>query len=660
MWRKLSIRTQLILMMTFVVSVISMLTLSVVHRIDQKDQKDFAFQQIEITSKSLNNDLLKVILAPSAAIFSDLTLRISPFKTVKGLLILDKNNHPIFKYGEQVNIEKNKNLLVDSPLFLPKNLLLKQVISADGHRFGYSIIDIDLTQFLAKQSANFNQLLVIFPASLVLALFVSGGLSRSFTRPFSKLAQSMAKNDVSHNLFYPVSTRSKNEIGQLFDGYNEMLTTIKDTTEHLRFQSEHDDLTQLYNRFYVEKKATELLSNPNNKLNAMVILDIDQFNIINNSAGFQAGDELLKMIASQCSNGLPDKATFARIGGDDFTLLLEDIEEESALEMINKRLERMADFRFSWEGIAYSVSMSMGVVFFKPNQYSLNQLIKYANNAFYIAKSQGRGKLAIHSEDNETVERYDLEIHVANDIKDALAKKGDARFELFAQAIVPLQYKTDEIGYEILIRMWDSKGNFVPPDNFLPTAERYQLMAEIDMYVLWEFLELATSSPEHIAKLHTAHVNLAGSSLNNPDFQAKVKEAVSHFSFPWNKLELEITETSAVGNFNQAKPFIEYIKNLGIGLALDDFGTGMSSFEYLKSLPFDVVKIDGSFVKDMHTDPSDKAVIRYIHEISELRNQKTVAEYVETEEDVIELTKIGITYGQGYHLGKPIPFTEWL
>jgi EAL domain-containing protein (putative c-di-GMP-specific phosphodiesterase class I) len=144
------------------------------------------------------------------------------------------------------------------------------------------------------------------------------------------------------------------------------------------------------------------------------------------------------------------------------------------------------------------------------------------------------------------------------------------------------------------------------------------------------------------------------------DFVKSIEEALEKFDFPPNRLELEITETSAVGNFTQAKEFISWLKNIGIGLALDDFGTGMSSFEYLKNLPFDVVKIDGSFVKDMHKDPTDKAVIKYIQEIASLKGQETVAEYVETREDVDELTKIGITYGQGYFLGKPKPLSEWL
>jgi EAL domain-containing protein (putative c-di-GMP-specific phosphodiesterase class I) len=208
--------------------------------------------------------------------------------------------------------------------------------------------------------------------------------------------------------------------------------------------------------------------------------------------------------------------------------------------------------------------------------------------------------------------------------------------------------------------MWDSEGRFVAPDNFLPTAERYQLMVDIDRYVLSTYLSTVTQYPDHVDRLHIAHVNLAGGSLNHLDFQQTLKQMIVEVNFPWSKLALEVTETSAVGDLSQAIDFIKYCQRVGIEFALDDFGTGMSSFEYLKHLPFDVVKIDGSFIKDMHKDPIDLAVIRYIHEICQLRQQETVAEYVETAEDVAALRQIGITYAQGYYLGKPKPLREWL
>lgn len=659
MWRQLSIKTQLFLLITLLVSFILVISLGITYNYSEKESKQLASTKTVAIAKSLNKEILQTILDPSKINITDMTHRAEVFNALKSLQILDKNNQPIFNYGNPKNHLANE-LKLNQPVFTEKRLLLKLPIRQENLVAGSLIIEIDLSAYQKRHVDHLLSLLIIFPIGLLLTLIISGVLSKTFTHPFNQLAEAMAKNDVAKNQFHPIKTKYKNEIGRLFEGYNKMINTLESTSKDLQHQAEHDALTGLYNRFFLEKTAENILNKAENKLNSLVLIDLDQFGIINNSAGFHEGDKLLKMVAETLQQQLPSNTFLARIAGDDFLLLIENESQQKSLDLINQLLDSLADFRFSANNIAYSTSATMGVVFFKPNEYSLTQLSKAVHTAFYSAKAKGRGKLVIYSESDQSAERYNTDLKIAKDIKQALSKTGKARFELFAQAIVPLQHQTEQIGYEILIRMWDSAGNFVPPDEFLPTAERYQLMAEIDMYVLWNFLEIVTAEPEHLKKLHSAHVNLTGSSLNNPDFQAKVKEAVEHFVFPWNKLELEITETSAVGNFNQAKSFIEYFRNLGIGLALDDFGTGMSSFEYLKSLPFDVVKIDGCFIKDMHTDPTDKAIIRHIHEISGLRNQKTVAEYVESQTDLTELTKIGITYGQGYFLGKPKPLTDWL
>lgn len=659
-WNRLSIRTQLVIFMTLLVSILEASTLLVINHFDRKENEQIALDILKTFTTSLNNDLIKAPLSPSADTFADINNRIAGFKNVKGMVILDETMKPVMQYGQTEAIRTHQqNLQQGNYLFTPQSLFSKSPITAQGHTFGYTLLDIDLTAYREKQLKDFFSLMLLFPITLIAGLLVSWMLSLNYTRPFSVLAQAMRKNDVASNRFYEIDSPAKNEVGQLFDGYNQMIQKLEATTEELRFQSEHDALTGLYNRYFIEREISNTLQDETVKSSALILIDLDQFNIINTAAGFQAGDELLKMISNQCDQNLPQNAKLARIGGDDFYLLVNGIHEKDAIALAQSRIASLSDFRFSWEGVAYSISATMGLVIFKPHQYTLENLIKAVHSAFHTAKAKGRGKFEVYQQNDDANLHYQEDIQVANFIKEALAD-GPSRFELFAQAIVPLQEATDQYSYEILIRMWDSNNNFVSPGNFLPTAERYQLMAEIDIYVLWKFLETVTKTPEHLEKLHIAHVNLAGATLNNPDFQAKLKEAVSRFSFPWHKLELEVTETSAVGNFNQAKEFIEYCKNLGIGLALDDFGTGMSSFEYLKSLPFDVVKIDGSFVKDMHNDPSDKAVIRYIQEISSFRNQKTVAEFVETQEDVDTLREIGVTYGQGYFLGKPKPLSEWL
>ncbi len=643
--------------MFILVIVIEISTLLVVRNIYKNELKDFALTELKTLNKSINNDLLKAILNPTIDSFTDISYRLSAFKPLQGLVVFDNNNNPIFKYkeiGNLVNIPLDKNYI-----FTKDSLIEKENISADGYTYGYSITSYSLKDYREKQEKNLIIIMSILPFALLLGFFISLILSKSYTKPFSELLKAMKNSDPTQDKIEYLKTDTKNEIQELYSGFNKLMTHINNSTKRLKFQAEHDLLTNLYNRFYITQKIKKALGDESRTSYVLVSIDLDQFSIVNSTVGYQNGDELLKMIALKLDEQCPSDAVLARVDGDNFMILLKNFSKEQGIEYVETKLDFLKDFRFSAESQSFSITASVGLVCFKPFEFTPKELSKHIDTAVFLAKDYGRNRLHIFNAQDDNSKKVSKEVQTARQIKEAL-KDGPSKFELYAQAIVPLQYTTDKISYEILIRMWDEDSNFISPMDFLPTADKYQLMAKIDMHVLWSYLETVVKTPLHVEKLHTVHINLAGSTLNNADFQAKIKKAVEFFDFPWHKLELEVTETSAIGNFNQAKDFISWLKSKNIGLALDDFGTGMSSFEYLKSLPFDIVKIDGSFVKDMHTDPTDRAVIKYIQEIASLKSQETVAEYVETKEDVVELTKIGITYGQGYFLGKPKSLTDWL
>jgi len=662
MWKHLSIRTQLTLLMVLLLTFIEIATLSLVNWFDIKERQTLAVEQAMTLGQSLNNDLLKALLNTDADTLSDISFRIEGFKSVDALKLEDENNQAIFAFGEQSYLSNHiiTTLLPEKPNFDTEGrLYIKIPVKADNYSFGNVVIVINPQQYITRINENFITLLWIFPIELIIGFIIAWRISLYYSKPFEILAEAIQLNDIENNVFNKVKTVYKNEIGMLFSGYNQMISKIIKTTAVLQYRSHHDSLTGLLNRFAIEADIEHALKNEGGKSNVLLNMDLDQFKNINDTVGHVAGDELLQLISHHCQKNLPKGTGIARVGGDDFFILLKNTTEKQGIDIAKELLEELNDFRFVWKGETLSISATIGLIAFKPFQYTLTNLIKLADVAFYRAKSKGQNKLHVHEENKQHEENLTTEIHIAGYIKEAL-KDGPSRFELYAQDIVPLQEKTNKVSYEILIRMWDANNNFLSPDSFLPTAERYQLMVDIDIYVLNTYLSTICSQPEHIEKLHSVHINLAGGTLNQPDFQSYIKTAINNFDFPWNKLELEITETSSIGNLVKAQEFINFCKQQGIGFALDDFGTGMSSFEYLKNLPFDVVKIDGSFVRDMLTDPVDHAMIRYTHEISKLRNQETVAEYVETQADVDELRKIGITYGQGYFLGKPRPLSEWL
>ncbi|PLY09737.1 MAG: diguanylate cyclase [Arcobacter sp.] len=660
MWNKFSIKIQLIIFISLIVLIVEAATLFFVLKIQKEENNKNAIIEAKAITQSLNNDLVKYLLNPSTDMLSDITFRLSAFKNINAMLLFNETNNPIYKYGDITKINQNQNMIYNKDtIFTTDDLFIKNRLLADGYDFGYTLLDINLTPFKIKQKQITNTILTIFPFALLFGIFLSLFLSKNYTKPFITLLNAMKDSDPTKDEIIEVKTSANNEIKELFSEYNSLMNQISFSTKQLHFQATHDQLTNIYNRYFIEIELQKALKNKNENGYNLFYIDLDQFKLINDSAGYQVGDELLKMLVIHYQSILPEGSIFSRIDGDGFMLLLKNIDLENGKKFLEKSLDKLSDFRFSNKNETFSISASISLVHFKAFQFTLKELLKASSGALYSAKSKGRNKSHIFDPSDENIKRFSIELETANSIKEAL-QNGPARFELFAQDIVPLQKKSDKIGYEILIRMWDKDNNFISPADFLPAAERYQLMTEIDIFVFWTYLETVTKDKAHIEKLHSAHINLAGSSLNNIDFQTKVKEAIDYFDFPWEKLELEITESSAIGSFNMANEFLTWLKSKKIGLALDDFGTGMASFEYLKNMPFDVIKIDGSFVKDMHTDPTDKAVIKYIQEIASLKNQETVAEYVETKEDVEELTSLGITYGQGYYLGKPRALSSWL
>lgn len=661
MWRRLGIRTQLIILLAVLVTIVQLGSLGVTYWFDIKERKSLAVDQAETLGRALNHDLLKAMLNPQAATYSDISFRLAGFQSLSSLLLFDQKGNEVYRYNRDGRDypQAPQQLQNGKPLFSSDFLYLRGPLETDGYRFGMVNYVIDLTSYHTRLNEHLLTLMFIFPLELAIGLVIAWWISRRYTQPFSELAEAMQSSDVQHNRFQKVSTRSENELGVLYQGYNDMIRQIAAKTGELIHLSEHDSLTGLYNRYALEKHIEQALLENDSTQHVLMLMDLDQFKLINDAVGHLAGDELLKQIGLICKDTLPASCMIARVGGDDFYLYFPDCTEEVAVTHARRLLSSLNDYRFVWESGEFSISVSIGVVAFNSQLHTRASLVTAVDTAFYAAKAKGRNQLHLYRHDDNRVQQYHADIATSSLINEAL-RGGSVKFELFAQQIVPLQKEDENLSYEILIRMRDEEGELILPGRFLPTAERYQRMSEIDTYVLWHYLQTVCQHPQHLEQLAFVNINMAGATLNHPDFQARLREARDTFPFPWDKLVLEVTETSAVGNLALATDFIKYCRDGGIRVALDDFGTGMSSFEYLKHLPFDVVKIDGNFVRDMLTDPVDHVMVSYVHQISKLREQQTIAEFVENEEHLRALKEIGIDYGQGYYLGKPRPLSDWL
>ena len=425
----------------------------------------------------------------------------------------------------------------------------------------------------------------------------------------------------------------------------------------LSYQASHDSLTGLVNRREFERRALELFSSSKERHieHALCYMDLDQFKIVNDNYGHNAGDQLLRQLSEELIGVIRQQDTLARLGGDEFGLLMEGCSLDNAARVATSILEKVQAYQFSWEGRSLRVGVSIGLVSISSNTSDLTQLLKNADAACYMAKDKGRNRIHIYnSEDTDIAQRHG-EMRWVERLYQALEKD---QFCLYAQAIVPLSNRAAPKHYEILLRMINESGDIIPPGEFLPAAENYNLIGSIDRWVLGKSIDMLVKNTSFQRQINFCSINLSGQSLCSPDLLAFVIDQLAESGLSGDKICFEITETAAISNLEVATKFILTLKGLGCRFALDDFGSGLSSFAYLKTLPVNYLKIDGMFVKDIVDDPIDFAMVKSINEIGQVMGMQTIAEFVENEEIEGMLRSIGVNYAQGYGIQKPEPFDE--
>jgi diguanylate cyclase (GGDEF)-like protein/PAS domain S-box-containing protein len=424
-------------------------------------------------------------------------------------------------------------------------------------------------------------------------------------------------------------------------------------SEQLSFQASHDTLTRLINRREFERRAERLVSSVKQDISehALCYMDLDQFKVVNDTCGHAAGDEMLRQLSTVLMNSVRHRDTLARLGGDEFGVLMEHCSLDDAHRVATTLLKVIQDYQFSWEGHTFKVGVSMGLVPITPTTTNLSELIRDADSACYMAKDKGRNRIHVyHAEDSEIAKRHG-EMQWVERIYNALEND---QFCLYAQTIAPLDNSTD-VHYELLVRMIENTGVIVPPNAFLPAAERYNLISKIDHWVIEKTFSLFKENPEFLNKINFCSINLSGQSLTDSNILDLIISQLENSGIESKKICFEITETAAISNLNSAMKFIAILKDLDCQFALDDFGSGLSSFAYLKNLPVDYLKIDGMFVKDIADDPIDHAMVKSINEIGHVMGMKTIAEFVENDMIKGMLKEIGVNYAQGYGVGKPEP-----
>lgn len=440
---------------------------------------------------------------------------------------------------------------------------------------------------------------------------------------------------------------------------NSTVITFQDITQEraaakaLAHAATHDYLTGLANRQWFEQELLNLWDNHRQpgRAHCLCVLDVDRFKVVNDTFGHLAGDTLLRQVVALLNCSVRTTDLVARMGGDEFVILLRDMKQEEAQTWAETFLKVLEGEHFEWLGRQYRFTASIGIVQFDIESLSRETLLSEADMAMFSSKRNGRNRVSVHRQGGTMLR----ELQVLHQIASALEHN---RFELHAQPIVRVEAPGEKTYYELLLRMRDEAGDMVLPGDFLPVAEQHGLMRGIDRWVVRHALQAYSAHPA-ASGVHFA-INLSGESLNDVDLYAFVLGEFNSSGVPPKNVTFEVTETGIIENLGTATVFLRQVRALGCRVALDDFGKGMSSLSYLSTFPLDFVKVDGSFVRNLRDNATNQSIVRATAQIAHTMHASTVGECVEDAETMHLLETLGVHNIQGWLTGRPRPWIQVL
>ncbi len=446
----------------------------------------------------------------------------------------------------------------------------------------------------------------------------------------------------------PIVSRDKKFSG--YRGTARDITKLKQDEKRMVLLANQDHLTGIANR----RRFLQDLGHEINRLEVcdqsgvLLLIDLDHLKLVNDTVGHAAGDQIIVQVAGLLKKACREEDLLARISGDEFAMAFPNMSEQYGIEKAQQLLESINALKPNLDGKAINISASAGVVTMPKHGNQPIDLMAKADAAMSSAKNAGRNKVILFDEADMSRERMDNQLTWKNRLIDALEKD---HFVLVYQPI--LAVASGQVShYEVLVRMRSDKGTFLPPDKFIPTAEQFGLIQRVDRVVVGKAIRSLASLPVQQSNVSFS-INLSGLSVGDPDMYRYIEEVITKNGINPKRITFEITETAACEQLNSAIEFISQIRKLGCKISLDDFGVGFSSFSYLKHLRADILKIDGSFIRDIHNNNADQLFVKALVDVAQGMGMQTVAEFVENQEIVELVSKLGVDYLQGYHIGRP-------
>ena len=462
----------------------------------------------------------------------------------------------------------------------------------------------------------------------------------------------------SHTMGKPQFDHNGTFVGYL--GCGRDVTEFYSLKQKFEYQAQHDELTGIWNRrafsAHLDKLITACRDGGATDSKTLVCIDLDRFKLVNDSAGHQAGDQLLKELTTIISDGFCEHSVLARLGGDEFSAVI-PLNVDQTIATAQRLVNRLSKHQFHWRKRKFSVGACIGVVAIDNTSTDSSDLLSKADIACYSAKASGRNQVQVYSSQSSFQAQQNDELGKVKLLNDAISND---QVKLYLQPIVPTSHIPEtRIKFEVLLRVLDPDGNIVPSGDIIRIAEKYDRMQHLDLWVT----ERALTAIEQMDQRNvnaTLSVNLSGNTLSSSNSLKQLVTLVESHQITAGSLCFEITETAAIANIEQVKHSMCELRALGCEFSLDDFGSGLSSFAYLQSLPVEYLKIDGSFVKNILTDNACRAIVSSFNTLGHEMGMKTVAEFVENRDIATTLTELEIDYLQGYYVGMPRDLDDWL
>jgi len=421
-----------------------------------------------------------------------------------------------------------------------------------------------------------------------------------------------------------------------------------------------DAMTGLMNRSGFEAQLHEAWKNleSDDDAHQMIYFDLDNLQLVNDTFGRKAGDEVIMRFARLLEEDLPRSAVLSRLTGDDFCILLTHADPDRGVKFAQEVRENGRSLRYLEGDKSLQVTISIGVAEFNRRTGDEGASLTAARMACEAAKDHGRDRIEVYDDENQSIIRRHDDMQLVAQIQQTLDSDG---FTLLAQPITCLACKDDIPRYEILLRMKDGEGSAIASSAFFSAAERYQLMPQVDRWVVSKTIGSLAENRQMVKDLGAMFsINLSGQSLSDDDILEFIEDEIREADIPATSLGFEVTESAAVSNLAKAQEFIDGLRERGCSIALDDFGAGLSSFAYLKNFAVDILKIDGGFIRDITENRISESMVAAITQVAKVMELQTVAEYVESEKTRKLISKLGVDFAQGHAVGKPVPFTDVL